>query len=66
MNTRLLVAATILLSLGARAPAHRLDEYLQATLISVENDRVQVSIRLIPVSRFLPSCLRASIPMATA
>jgi hypothetical protein len=48
MNTRLVVAATILLSLGARAPAHRLDEYLQATLISVENDRVQVSIRLIP------------------
>jgi hypothetical protein len=48
MNTRLLAAATILLSLGARAPAHRLDEYLQATLISVENDRVQVSIRLIP------------------
>jgi len=48
MNTRLLAAATIFLSLGARAPVHRLDEYLQATLISVENDRVQVSIRLIP------------------
>jgi hypothetical protein len=48
MNTRLVAAAAILLSLGARAFAHRLDEYLQATIISVENDRVQVSMRLIP------------------
>ncbi len=28
--------------------AHRLDEYLQATIISVENDRVQAIMRLIP------------------
>jgi HupE / UreJ protein len=28
--------------------AHRLDEYLQATLISVEKNRVEVSMRLIP------------------
>jgi hypothetical protein len=28
--------------------AHRLDEYLQATIISIEKDRVQASIRLIP------------------
>ena len=48
MNTRLVAAAAILLSLGAGAFAHRLDEYLQATIISVENDRVQVSMRLIP------------------
>jgi hypothetical protein len=51
MNTRLtkyVVAAAILLFLGARAFAHRLDEYLQATLISVETDRVQVSMRLVP------------------
>jgi hypothetical protein len=42
------LAAVILLLLGARASAHRLDEYLQAALISVEKDRVQVSMRLIP------------------
>ena len=30
------------------ASAHRLDEYLQATLISVEKDHVEVSMRLIP------------------
>ena len=48
MNTRLVAAAAILLSLGAGAFAHRLDEYLQATIISVENDRLQVSMRLVP------------------
>jgi HupE / UreJ protein len=48
MNTRLVAAAAILLSLGASASAHRLDEYLQATLISVEKDHVQASMRLIP------------------
>jgi hypothetical protein len=30
------------------ASAHRLDEYLQATLFSVEKDRVQAEMRLIP------------------
>jgi hypothetical protein len=48
MNARLFAAAAILLSLGTTAFAHRLDEYLQATIISVEKDRVQVSMRLIP------------------
>jgi HupE / UreJ protein len=48
MKTRLVVAAAILLSLGAPASAHRLDEYLQATMISVEKDHVQASMRLIP------------------
>ncbi len=48
MKTRLVAAAAMLLSLGAGALAHRLDEYLQATLISVEKDRVQVLMRLIP------------------
>jgi hypothetical protein len=49
MNTlRLIVAAAILLLAGAPASAHRLDEYLQATLISVEKDRVQALMRLIP------------------
>jgi len=48
MNRRPVAAAVILLLLGAPASAHRLDEYLQATLISLEKDRVQVLMRLIP------------------
>lgn len=48
MSDRLLAAAAILLSLGAPASAHRLDEYLQATIISVEKDHVQAFLRLIP------------------
>jgi HupE / UreJ protein len=38
----------MLLSLTGVASAHRLDEYLQATLIAVEKDHVEVSMRLIP------------------
>ena len=41
-------AATILLLIGTPAAAHRLDEYLQATTIAVEKDRVQAQIRLTP------------------
>jgi HupE / UreJ protein len=48
MKARLIVVAAILLCLGGVASAHRLDEYLQATIISVEKDRVQASMRLIP------------------
>ena len=38
----------ILLSLGRPATAHRLDEYLQATVISVETGRVEAQMRLTP------------------
>src|ERR1700756_2847590 len=48
MKTRLFVVAAMLLSLGVPASAHRLDEYLQASIISVEKDRVQISMRLVP------------------
>src|SRR6266540_3182098 len=48
MKTRLFAAGVILLLVGAPASAHRLDEYLQATTISVEKDRVQALIRLTP------------------
>jgi hypothetical protein len=48
MNTRLVTTAAILLSLGASTSAHRLDEYLQATILSVEKNRVQAFMRLIP------------------
>ena len=47
MKSRL-IASLILLSLGNPAFAHRLDEYLQATMISLEKDRVAAQIRLTP------------------
>jgi hypothetical protein len=47
MNSRL-AASAILLSLGTSVSAHRLDEYLQATSVSIEKDRIQLQIRLTP------------------
>jgi hypothetical protein len=43
-----LAAGALLLALGSRALAHQLDEYVQATTLSVEKDRVQARIRLTP------------------
>ena len=43
-----IAAAVLLLSLPATACAHRLDEYLEATLLSVEQGRVTGSMRLVP------------------
>src|SRR3954451_8795723 len=37
-----------MLSFRVPAAAHRLDEYLQATILSVEGDRIQASLRLVP------------------
>jgi len=48
MTKTLAAAAAILLSLGAPVSAHRLDEYLEATLISVEQERVHAFMRLVP------------------
>jgi hypothetical protein len=45
---RLAIAISILLLPGVSASGHRLDEYLQATIISVENERIQASMRLVP------------------
>jgi hypothetical protein len=36
------------LLIGKSASAHRIDEYLQATILSLQADRVQASMRLIP------------------
>jgi hypothetical protein len=52
-----LAALAILLCAETPAMAHRLDEYLQATLISVEKNRVQVQIRLVPGVAVLPVVL---------
>lgn len=48
MRSRLAVAAVLVVLVGAPLFAHRLDEYLEATIISVEKDHVQASMRLIP------------------
>lgn len=48
MKMRLVAAAAVLLSLGVVVSGHRLDEYLQATIFSVERDHVLGSMRLIP------------------
>jgi hypothetical protein len=48
VKTKLSAAVAIVFLLPATAPAHRLDEYLQATIMSVEKDRVQAFVRLIP------------------
>jgi hypothetical protein len=46
-KTAAAIIAFVLL-LGKTASAHRIDEYLQATILSVEANRVQASMRLIP------------------
>ncbi len=48
MKPRLIVAAAILLCFVRPVFAHRLDEYLQATIISLDKDHVQASMRMIP------------------
>jgi hypothetical protein len=59
MKTSLAAASLILLSYGATASAHRLDEYLQATTISLEKDRIQAQLRLTPGVAVLPLVLAA-------
>ncbi len=48
MKAKLIVVAGMMLWPGAAALAHRLDEYLQATILSVEKDHVDASMRLVP------------------
>jgi len=48
MKGKAIAGALMFFSFTGVVSAHRLDEYLQATLISVEKDRVEVSMRLIP------------------
>ena len=51
---RLGVSALLALSLVGGAAAHRLDEYLQATLIGVARDGIDVEIQLTPGVAMLP------------
>jgi HupE / UreJ protein len=48
MKRKAIAGALMFFSFTGVVSAHRLDEYLQATLIAVEKDRVEVSLRLIP------------------
>ncbi len=48
MTARLATASALLLFLQWPASAHRLDEYLQASILSIEKHRIQASMRLIP------------------
>lgn len=57
MKLRLAAAGAILLLTATFASAHRLDEYLQATTISVEKNRVQAQIRLTPGVAVFPIVL---------
>jgi hypothetical protein len=56
MRTRFAAACAILL-FAASSHAHRLDEYLQATTLSLDEDRVQANIRLIPGVAVFPVVL---------
>lgn len=51
---RLAVGALLAISLAGDAGAHRLDEYLQATLIGVTRDAIEVEIQLTPGVAVLP------------
>jgi Tfp pilus assembly protein FimT len=57
MKTRLALAGAILLSFGTPTFAHRLNEYLQATTLSIEKDRVQAQISLTPGVAVFPIVL---------
>lgn len=54
-----LCAAGILLAAGVAVSGHRLDEYLQATLLSVEPGRVEAEIRLTPGVAVFPAVFAA-------
>ena len=54
MMTRMGVSALLGLSLAGSAAAHQLDEYLQATLIGLTRDGVDVEIQLTPGVAMLP------------
>jgi hypothetical protein len=51
-----LIAAIVVLS-GTPAMAHRLDEYLQGTILSIEKDRVQAQVTLTPGIAVFPALL---------
>jgi hypothetical protein len=57
MRTRLVATVAVVHAIATTAFAHRLDEYLQATIISVEKDRIHAQIRLTPGVAVFPIVL---------
>ena len=56
---RVVLGALLALTLAGGGAAHRLDEYLQATLIGVTRDGVEVEIQLTPGVAVLPVVMAA-------
>ena len=52
-------ACVLVLLLATQVEAHRLDEYLQATTLSVEKDRIEAHINLVPGVAVFPIVLSA-------
>jgi hypothetical protein len=59
MNARLAAIAVVVLTIAKTASAHRLDEYLQSTFISLWGDSVSGEMLLTPGVAVLPTVLRA-------
>jgi len=57
MKRKIAIIAACVLVFGNVAFAHRIDEYLQATILSLEGSRVQASMRLIPGILVSPSVI---------
>ncbi|MFL5606265.1 MAG: HupE/UreJ family protein [Gemmatimonadaceae bacterium] len=57
MKRHLAATVALLLALATPADAHQLDEYVQASKISVARDRVRVELRLTPGVKVLPRVL---------
>ena len=57
MTGKLAVAAALVLAVSGSMRAHRLDEYLQATILSLTKDHVGVSMRLVPGVAVAPAVL---------
>jgi hypothetical protein len=59
MNATRIATAAVLLAFAAEASAHRLDEYLQATTLAIEEDRIEARVRLTPGIAVLPAVIGA-------
>jgi hypothetical protein len=59
MRKWLTIGALVLLLVPVRIVAHRLDEYLQATIFSVDANHVQGLMRLVPGVAVAPAMIRA-------
>ena len=66
MKKTFVFLAAILLSLPATLFAHRLDEYLEATILSLDAGRVVGSMRLVPGVAVSAAVIASIDRMATA